>query len=67
MPKYRVVRKRAYWVREEMEIEAESPEAAEDEFLDCFNPTLTVEECLDFHGHRFEEPIEIQQIVEPKK
>lgn len=62
MTKYRVMRKRAYWVKEIVEIDADSFEQAEELFFDNFDPELVIEGVFDFHGQRFETPMEVKVI-----
>ena len=62
MTKYRVIRKRAYWVEEIMEIDADSFEEVEDLFYDHFDPELVIEEVFDINGHQFEKPMEVKVI-----
>jgi hypothetical protein len=59
MPGYMVIRKRAYWVREVMHIDAGSPEQAADEFLDNFDPELVIEEVFRLGNQQFSEPTEV--------
>jgi hypothetical protein len=59
MPSYMVVRKRAYWVREVMHIDAKSPEEAEDQFLDHFDPERVIEDVFYLGGQQFYEPTEV--------
>jgi len=46
-----------------MEIDADSFEQAEDMFFDNFDPELVIEGVFDFHGERFETPMEVVVIT----
>ena len=53
---YTVIRKRAYWVREVMHIDATDENQAEDVFYGNFDPELVIEEPL--LGQQ-DEPLEV--------
>ena len=44
MNSYTVIRKRAYWVREVMHVDADTPEDAEDAFFNEFDVELVIED-----------------------
>ena len=56
---YMVIRKRAYWVREVMHVDASTPEEAEDTFLNEFNPELVIEEPYSSGTKQIYEPTEV--------
>ena len=56
---YTVIRKRAYWVREVMHIDAASESEAEDNFYDHFDPELVVEEVYTLGSKQIYEPLEV--------
>jgi len=45
---YTVVRKRAYWVREVMHVDAATPEDAEDAFFNEFDVELVIEDVVSY-------------------
>ena len=59
MKSYTVIRKRAYWVKEVMHIDAIDEVQAEDEFYDNFNPELVIEELYRFGSQQVDEPLEV--------
>ena len=59
MASYTVIRKRAYWVREVMHIDATDNIQAEDEFYDNFDPELVIEEPCTFGSQQLYEPVEV--------
>ena len=48
MSSYTVVRKRAYWVREVMHVDAATPEDAEDAFFNEFDVELVIEDVVRY-------------------
>ena len=48
MSSYTVIRKRAYWVREVMHVDASTPEEAEDVFFDEFDVELVIEDVVSY-------------------
>ena len=58
--KYAVTRQRAYWVEETQVVDADTPEEAEDRFLDWFDPTLAIKDVFQFGADQFATPIEVQ-------
>ena len=56
---YTVIRKRAYWVREVMHIDAIDENQAEDVFYDNFDPELVIEEPYTFGSQQIYEPLEV--------
>ena len=48
MSSYTVVRKRAYWVREVMHVDAATPEDAEDAFFNEFDVELVIEDVVSY-------------------
>jgi len=61
MPRYKVSRSRAYWVKETMYLDAKDEDEAEDIFFNRFDPTLTVEERVRFRGISTETAIRIEE------
>ena len=60
MPKsYTVVRKRAYWVREVMHVDATDETQAEEVFYNEFDPELVIEEPYTFGSSQMLEPVEV--------
>lgn len=59
MPSYMCVRKRVYWVREVMHIEAENEEAAEKQFYSEFYPELIIESVYRTGNDTVYTPLEI--------
>ena len=45
---YTVIRKRAYWVREVMHVDAATPEDAEDAFFNEFDVELVIEDVVSY-------------------
>jgi len=62
MARFKVVRDRAYWVREVMHIDAASEEEAEDKFFDGFFPELEVLEPFGFGIGTHKTPVEVTQL-----
>ncbi len=56
---YTVIRKRAYWVREVMHVDAADGDQAEDVFYNEFDPELIVEEVCTFGNEQLCEPLEV--------
>ena len=56
---YTVIRKRAYWVREVMHIDAADKNQAEDVFYDNFHPELVIEEPYTLGSQQIHEPLEV--------
>jgi len=54
--KYLVTRQRAYWVEESQVVEADTPEEAEDRFLDWFDPTLEIQGVVRLGNQQLELP-----------
>ena len=48
MNSYTVIRKRAYWVREVMHVDAATPEDAEDAFFNEFDVELVIEDVVSY-------------------
>lgn len=61
MPRYTVTRERTYWVKETQVVEAESPEQAEDRFLDEFDPVLAIQDLHRFGCGEFSTPITVAE------
>ena len=59
MKSYTVIRKRAYWVREVMHIDATDEVQAEDDFYDNFDPELVIQEPYTFGSKQVYEPLEV--------
>ena len=56
---YTVIRKRAYWVREVMHIDATDETQAEEVFYNEFDPELVIEEPYTFGSSQMLEPVEV--------
>ena len=59
MSSFTVIRKRAYWVREVMHIDATDEVQAEEDFYNHFDPELVIEEPYTFGSSQMLEPLEI--------
>ncbi len=56
---YTVIRKRAYWVREVMHVDATDEIQAEDGFYNHFDPELVIEEPYTLGSQQVYEPLEV--------
>ena len=56
---YTVIRKRAYWVREVMHIDATDENQAEDVFYGNFDPELVIEEPYTLGSQQIYQPLEV--------
>ena len=59
MKSYTVIRKRAYWVREVMHIDAKDEVQAGYDFYDNFDPELVIEEPYTLGTKQVYEPLEV--------
>lgn len=62
MARFKVVRDRAYLVREVMHIDADSAEEAEDRFFDSFDPEVEIVGPFRFGSATHETPVEVTQL-----
>lgn len=58
---YTVTRKRAYWVKEVMHIDATDEDQAGDDFHNRFDPELVIEEPYLFWGEQVFSPLEFTE------
>ena len=61
MKDYIVTRKRAYWVKETMHVEANSVEEAEYTFFNEFHAELEVDDVFEFQGKQFDEGVDVAE------